>query len=362
MQEAGGPAPSARRPDGRSGNRWLAGLTARNILLVIGVLAIQLAFIASYLGAFHNPKPHRVPVAVAAPPGAPPEQARQVADQLDAIAGAPLSARVVPDEATARREIAHREIYGAYLPGAQGTDRLLVDSAASASVSQALAEVFGQVSTVTHRPLRVDDIIPAGTGDARGLSAFYLAVGWMLGGYLVATGLSVSTSARPRHHPAAVLRLGALAFYSVASGIAGALITVAILGTFRAHAVGLWLLGTLLVYGSGAFAMGLQSWTGVIGVGLTVVVLVVLGNPSAGGAYASPLLPPFWRTIGQWLPPGAGTTAIRGILYFHGNGLGVPLLILWAYAIAGSAATLAAVALANRRGRAAEGAGASTRS
>lgn len=351
MAEAGGPAPSAGRPDGRPGNRWLAGLNARNILLVTGVLVIQLAFIASYLGAFHNPKPHRVPIAVAVPPGTPPEQARQVADRLNAIEGAPLSARVVPDEAAARRQIARREVYGAYLPAAQGTDRLLVDSAASASVSQAVGQVFGQVATATHRPLRVEDIIPAGTGDARGLSAFYLAVGWMLGGYLVATGLSISAGARPRHRPAAVLRLGALALYSLASGICGAFITVSVLGAFYGHVVGLWLLGTLLVFASGAFAMALQSWTGVVGVGLTVVVLVVLGNPSAGGAYASPLLPPFWRVIGQWLPPGAGTTGIRGIIYFQGNGLGRPLLILWAYAIAGSAVTLAAGALATRRER-----------
>jgi hypothetical protein len=242
-------------------------------------------------------------------------------------------------------------VYGAYLPAVGGPDRLFVDSAASASVSQALTQVFDQIDAAEHRALKVEDIIPAGKGDARGLSAFYLSVGWMLGGYLVATGLSVSRSHRPPHPPAAALRLTALAAYSVVSGIAGALITVMILGALHGHLVGLCLLGALLVFASGAFAMGLQAWTGMVGVGLTVLILVVIGNPSAGGAYAAPLLPPFWRAVGPWLPPGAGTTAVRGIVYFHGAGNTLPVLVLAAYAVGGSVATLAAGILADRRQR-----------
>jgi hypothetical protein len=42
-------------------------ITARTVLLVIGVLLIQLGFVLSYVGAFHHPSPHQVPVAVVAP-------------------------------------------------------------------------------------------------------------------------------------------------------------------------------------------------------------------------------------------------------------------------------------------------------
>ena len=44
-----------------------AAVTARTLLLVIGVLLIQLGFVLSYVGAFHHPTPQRVPVAVVAP-------------------------------------------------------------------------------------------------------------------------------------------------------------------------------------------------------------------------------------------------------------------------------------------------------
>lgn len=343
----GSPGAQAR-VDERSGARWRSGLNARNTLLVVAILGIQLGFIGSYLGAFHNPRPHRVPLAVVAPAGTPPAAAQQVVDRLNAIPTGPLDAHLVPDEERAREELAHRKVYGAFLPSAQGTDRLLVDSAASASVSQALSEVLSQIERANQSQVTVVDVIPAGTGDARGLSAFYLAVGWMLGGYLVATGLSISRSARPAHPPAAVVRLAALALYAVASGVFGAIVTVHILGAFSSHLVALSALGALLVFASGAFAMALQAWTGVVGVGLTVVILVVLGNPSAGGAYAWPLLPPFWRAIGPWLPPGAGTTAVRGIIYFHNVGVAGPALVLAGYAVAGTLATLAAAVLADR--------------
>ena len=339
------------RVDERSGDRWRSGLTARNAALVVAILGIQLGFIASYLGAFHNPSPHRVPLAVVAPAGTPQEQARQAVDRLNAIPGAPLSAHLVRDEEAARDELARRRIYGAFLPTVQGPDRLFVDSAASASVSQVLIEVFGKVERAERHQLTVVDVIPAGAGDARGLSAFYLAVGWMLGGYLVATGLSISRSARPPHPPAAVVRLGAVALYAVASGILGAVVTISILGVFSGHLLALAALGALLVFATGAFAMALQAWAGVVGVGLTVVLLVVLGNPSAGGAYAWPLLPPFWRAIGPWLPPGAGTTLVRGVIYFHGRGMAGPALVLAGYAVAGTLATLAAAAMADRRQR-----------
>ncbi|MDH6622632.1 hypothetical protein M2271_000419 [Streptomyces sp. LBL] len=72
-----------------------------------------------------------------------------------------------------------------------------------------------------------------------------------------------------------------------------------------------------------------------LGIGVTILLFVVLGNPSAGGAYPASLLPPFWRAIGQALPPGAGTTTVRNTVYFSGNATTGPLLVLTAYAVVG---------------------------
>ncbi|MFB7512657.1 hypothetical protein [Streptomyces sp. NPDC056144] len=50
--------------------------------------------------------------------------------------------------------------------------------------------------------------------------------------------------------------------------------------------------------------------------------------------------PPFWRAIGPFLPPGAGTWAARSIAYFHRNAVGTSLLVLGAWAAIGTAVTL----------------------
>lgn len=325
------------------------GVTVRALALVLGVLAVQLGFIASYLGAFHQPGAHRIPVAVAAP-GLPAGTATQAAAQLNALPGHPVQATAVPDEASARARVTGRTAYGAYLLSGSGKDQLLVASAAGASVAQALQTVFTDVAARRQHGLTVTDLVPAAAGDARGLSAFYLCVGWVVGGYLVASALSISRGARAPHAPAAVIRLGALALYSVASGVGGAAITEKLLGALTGHFLTLSGFGTLLVFAAGAFTMALQALTGIMGIGITVVLFVVLGNPSAGGAYPWPMLPTFWRLIGPWLPPGAGTSAVRGIVYFHDAGVGVPVRVLAGYALGGVLGTVLTAFVQGRRG------------
>jgi hypothetical protein len=112
--------------------------------------------------------------------------------------------------------------------------------------------------------------------------------------------------------------------------------------------MGLWGLGALVVFGVGAITLALQALTGIVGIGLAVLIIVIGGNPSAGGAFPLPMLPAFWKAIGPWLPPGAGTWSARSIAYFEGNALTGPLLVLAAWAVVGVVVTLV---LSARRGR-----------
>jgi hypothetical protein len=264
-----------------------------------------------------------------------------VADRLDGIAGHPLDARTAGSEADARALLRDRTVDGVLLVGATGSDRLLVASAEGGAVSSALEEVLTRVDGAQQRSLATQDVVPAGASDARGLSAFYLAVGWVVGGYLVASIIGVSNGSVPASRARAGTRLVALAAYAVVSGIGGAVLTGPVLGVFSGHLLALWGIGALVVLAVGAFTMALQVWTGLAGIGLAILLFVILGNPSAGGAYPAPLLPPFWAAIGPWLPPGAATGAIRGIVYFGGAGAGQGALVLAGYAVVGLVATLA---------------------
>jgi len=325
----------------------LPGVTRRSALLVVGVLLLQLGFVLSYVGAFHAPTPREIPVAVVAPAGAPAGTTQQVVEQLNALGGHPLDARAASSERAARAQLADREVDGVLLLGTGTQDTLLVAGAEGGAVSSALSSLFTQVDAAQQRTVVAQDAIPSAGGDARGLSAFYLAVGWVVGGYLVAAIIGVSNGSVPRTRARAAVRLGALAVYALVSGIGGAVITGPVLGVFSGHVWALAGFGALVVFAVGAITMALQVWTGLIGIGLAILLFVVLGNPSAGGAYPAPLLPPFWAAIGPWLPPGAATDAVRGIVYFGGAGAGVAALVLVAYGVVGLVATLAG---AGRRG------------
>jgi hypothetical protein len=137
--------------------------------------------------------------------------------------------------------------------------------------------------------------------------------------------------------------------YAIVSGFGGALIVDQVLGALTGHFLALWWLGALLVAAAATVTMAFQVLFGVIGIGVTVLVFVILGNPSAGGAFQPPLLPPFWRTIAYALPNGAGTDSVRRIVYFGTNGIVGHLVLISAYAVAGAITALAGSYLHRRR-------------
>ncbi|MFI2619449.1 DUF3533 domain-containing protein [Streptomyces sp. NPDC018584] len=324
-------------------------VTPRAAMLVIGVLALQLLFIASYVGALHDPRPKDVAFGVVAPGPA----AGQTTDKLNKLPGDPLDPRVLKDEATARRQIMHRDIDGALIVDPRGTtDTLLVASGGGTALSRTLTTLLTEVDAAEKRTVRTEDVAAASNKDFNGLSSFYLVVGWCVGGYLCASILAISAGSRASNVPRAIIRLGTMALYSIAGGLGGAIIIGPILGALPGSVMGLWGLGALVVFGVGAITLALQALTGIVGIGLAVLIIVIGGNPSAGGAFPLPMLPAFWKAIGPWLPPGAGTWSARSIAYFEGNALTGPLLVLAAWAVVGVVVTLV---LSARRGRPANG-------
>lgn len=322
-------------------------VTPRAFALVVGVLLLQLGFILSYVGAFHAPKPHRIPVGLVAPAAS----ASTLAAKLNALPGTPLSVRIQPDEAAARRRIEAGSLSAALVVNpAANTDELLLASGGGTSIVTAVQAVIAQVEQSQSRSVRPLDLVPVQGGDGRGLSGFYLVVGWMVGGYLVASLLGIAGGARPATLRRAAIRLAALLLYAIVSGFGGALVVGPVLGALHAHVVALAATGALVVFASAAATMALQVLFGVIGIGVAVLLFVVLGNPSAGGAYQPGVLPPFWRAIGAALPNGAGTDTVRRIVYFHGHGIGGHLVVLTLWAVLGAAVALGAAArLGGRR-------------
>jgi hypothetical protein len=320
-------------------------VTPRAFLLVCGVGLLQLAFILSYIGAFHQPTPHQVPVSVTAPV----LTADRIIAQLNALPGEPLRATLVPDAATGLANLRNRSSYGLLEASATSiTDHLFVASAGGTSTANAVISVLQTADARTSRTLIVRDIAPPAAGDRGGLSAFYLAIGWMIGGYLAASMLGVSAGARSLTLNRVTIRLAALAVYAVVTSVLGALIVGPWLHALPSDILGLWGIGILVIFSAAAFTTALMTIAGIIGIGLAIIVFVIVGNPSAGGAYGWPLLPAFWRAVGPWLPPGAATDAIRGAVYFGNAAITRDLLVLGGYALAGLVVSYGVLMLAGR--------------
>jgi hypothetical protein len=83
-------------------------ITLRAFLLVCGVGVLQLTFIASYVGAFHAPRPHQLPVSILAPPSV----ASRVTGQLNGLPGSPILATPVSSAAAGTASLRARTSYG----------------------------------------------------------------------------------------------------------------------------------------------------------------------------------------------------------------------------------------------------------
>ncbi|WP_072803005.1 hypothetical protein [Rhodococcoides yunnanense] len=306
------------------------------VWLAFGVLILQLGFILSYVAAFHQPTPREIPIAVVAEQGLPAGVDADTANKLNAIDGTPLDAHTASDTGDARAMLRERDVLGVFVISPTGTDTLITASAAGSSISTSLEAIFTEVEHAQNRTFVVRDDIPVGAHDNRGLSGFYLSVGWVVGGYLLAAAVGLLVGA-PKSVADAAVQLGIFTGYAVLSGALGAFITTHVLGTFAGHWFPLWLLGTGVVLATSVFTLGLRAAIGVAAVPIAIIVFVILGNPSAGGAFGPNVLPEFYAAVGRWITPGIGTEGVRSIVYFSGTGLGQPAAALAIYTVVGVA-------------------------
>jgi hypothetical protein len=300
-------------------------------LALIPALVLTLAFAFSYVGAFHDPTPHQVPVAVVGPPA--------LAEQLDGLPGAPLDARPSASQAAALSEIDDREVYGAYDAAA---NRLFVASAANRATAVALEVTFNAAAAAQGKPaVPVTDVKPLPPKDPNGTALFYAVIAWVFGGYIASTLIGLIGSPRDSSRQRAAARLGALAGFGIVAGILSVVILRACFDVFSGHVVAMCAVAALTIFASGAASAGIQAAIGEAGTALVILVFVILGNAASGGPFARPLLPGFWSTIGGVLPPGASVDLSRSSLFFDGARVVGPILVLVGWGAFGTALALA---------------------
>ncbi|GAA4436441.1 hypothetical protein [Phytohabitans houttuyneae] len=311
--------------------------------LLLGTLAVAAAFVWSYAGALHQPTPRDVPVGVV--------RGDSTAATLLSALRPQLKAIEYPDGAAAADALTRRKVYAVLAATDAGGAPGLTLTTASASGPMA-TDLITQATTAAAAtgevPLTVADAVPTSGGDPRGLVPFYLVVGLVLGGYLAATVLGLTTGTVPADLDDAALRIGVLAIFAALLGTAGAIITGPVLDVFTAHRPGIAIAGALVTFASGLVASAVQGWLGLFGTGLVIFLFVVLGNPGSGGIYPPEFLPALFRGMHRWNLPGLGTDLVKSVVYFDRKAAGWPITALAVWAAAGVGVLLAAAAVRGR--------------
>jgi hypothetical protein len=309
----------------------------------VGIVLAMAALLAVIVMAFSWPavtaEPKNLPLAVAGPADAVTAFGAGVEKAKPGL----LDITPVADRDAAVAAIEARDVYGAIVLGPK--PEVLTASGAGPSVAQAVSAlaaplqsmVTAQAGTAGVEPptVTVTDVVPLSPDDPRGTGFNAAMFPFVLGGILGGVGLSLRVRG-PRR------RALALVAYALVGGAAIA----AIVGSWFGALPGSWwaLAGAiaLALAAIAATIAGLNAWLGYPGLALGAVLIMLIGNPLSGVAIPPEFIPEPWGAVGQWFPPGAGATLLRGLAYFPAADATFPWLVLAGWAVVGFGLLLAA--------------------
>ncbi|MCU1420904.1 MAG: hypothetical protein JWN36_555 [Microbacteriaceae bacterium] len=315
----------------------------RAIAMGIGLAAVIGIIVIAFSWPAVTSSVKDLPVAIVGPDAL----TSQVEKAVDAKAPGTLKFEDAADRAHAVTLIKHRSVYGAIVLGTQ--PEVLTSSAASTVSNQLLTGIAGELqgqlsaasaaqAAATHTApvpvtVKLTDVVPLSSSDPRGAgltaAAFPLVLGGILGGSLI-TVVAVGTWRR----------VTALLVYSVAAGAGLAGILQGWFGVLQgdyfanAGVIGLTLLGI------GSIIVGFSSIVGRVGAAIGPVLFLLIANPISSATAPLELLPKPWGLVGQWFPPGAGSTLLRDVSYFPHAAMGFPWLVLGGWAVVGLALSI----------------------
>ncbi|MYU51284.1 MULTISPECIES: ABC-2 transporter permease [Streptomyces] len=308
--------------------RWAAAKKSPFLPAVVLIFILAAAaglFAGSYTYTMANPTPRHIPTAVVGSGDAARQKA--FADGMEQALNASLRLTLYPTYGEARRAVEEQQEFAVLRSRGDGVE-LDVAGASGASVAQLLAETGPKVGKEVGVPVTVRDIKPLQQGDPRGLALFYISLAAVIVGFVGAIQLSVHAA---RLRPAE--RIACTVVYALLGAFAIVAVVDWWLGALRLPFVESWLILALTMFTTGMVFTMFNTLMGRWAMLPTWGLMVLLGNPSSGGAVSWPLLPSALGFIGRWLPPGASVNAQHTAVYFRGSQHLFPFLVLGAWAV-----------------------------
>ncbi|GAC58692.1 hypothetical protein GOHSU_46_00130 [Gordonia hirsuta DSM 44140 = NBRC 16056] len=288
-------------------------------LVVFPLLMVAMMF-SAMLGAMGTPSPKDMPVAVVG------QEAEQTVQQLGAQMGDSFDLRVTDSVEKARELVSSREVAAAFLlPSGQESSATLVTNQAGGSTAQlVVSQVFSQVADGMGVPLAVDDVAPLPKRDSNGIASMYIAMGWILAGFMV---VIVGASSAPITRRLRLL-LPLTAIYSVFMSLVIWVIAAPITGAVHGHFWPMFGVGIVMIFCIAMFAAFFERLLGMFAIIPIVGILMFLGMPASNGAISIYMVPEAFRALYGVLPMSAAVEAARSTLYFGGDTVGANLLTI----------------------------------
>lgn len=298
--------------------------------IVVGSLVLLFAFTALYVAAFHAPRPRGIDVGVVGAAA----QSTRLQTALDAGARGAFDVERFGTVAGARAALLDTDVHAVLVPGPLH-DRILVAGALGPAPAQTVTDALRRAAAGAHATADVVDVKPLPPSDRRGLSSLFTVVGTLIPSLVFGVMLAVFGRALP-----ARVRWPAVLAYAAGAGLVVAFNVNVLVGALPDHFLGIAAVSGLLALAVGAAAHGLGRLGGPVGIVAAVLLLLLVGVSSAGGAVTYEFEPGFYGAVSQLLPPGAALTAARNVEYFDSAATTGPLLVLGAWAAGGLACGL----------------------
>jgi len=315
-----------------------ASLSPRALVALTAVfISAVLVFAGIYTVTQHNPTPHQLRVGIVAPD----VMVGIINMGLKVKAPGYFTLKQYPSEASLTSAIKNRKVYGGYVYR-KNSGLLLTASAAGKAADTALLSLGSEVSKTLRQPLVPRDVVPLTSHDSQGLSSYTYQYGLLVPSFFFAILIFMFG-----HGLSLAWRLGLSGAYSLGAGIIGALTVGQIIDALPGHFLALAALGTLYAATAVLVTYGLSRVLSYAGLALAGLLLILVGNSTAGGSINQEFLPDFFRNIGQALPNGAFIRSVRNTVYFDGANTHRAMLVVALWALGGLALVLAAERLPN---------------
>lgn len=289
-----------------------------------GVMVVMVTALMGF--SMHSPTISDMPVAVVGPTA---EVAAQAATGLQEALGETVTLEPMTSVAAADAAITAQDVVAAYvLPTAEGGPAQLRTASGTGMAQQnAATAIFTQVTAAQQVTLEPVDIAPLTEHDTQGSNTMYVAMAWVMAGFLICAVLRGGAPTKRTVRE----QLPILGGWAIGMSVWLWFLFDVLIGAVNGHAWTFIGLGALTIFAMSMAASVVTRTLGMAGVPLVVFVLLLLGVPASGGGISLYMVPEVLRGLHDVLPLPAAVNIVRSVTYLGGTGLGASVLVvaLW---------------------------------